>query len=78
VTPIPIATFLAGALLTILVPLAVLLALSVWYMLFLRRVPDPGLETATAEAGRADTGAAPPDRTATVGEGTSGGGQRAN
>ena len=77
-TPIPIATFLAGALLTILVPLAVLLALSVWYMLFLRRVPDPGLEAATAEAGHADTGAAPLDRTATAGEGTSGGGQRAS
>ncbi len=61
-TPIPFASFLAGSLLTILLPLAVFMALSVWYLLFLRRAPDPGLEPSTAEAG-ADTAAARPDAT---------------
>jgi hypothetical protein len=78
VTPIPIATFLAGSLLTILLPLAVLLALSLWYMLFLRHVPDPGLEPSTADARRAATAAAPPEGTETRGEAASGGGQRAS
>jgi len=37
---IPIATFLAGALLSLLLPVALLLALASWYYLFIRRVPD--------------------------------------
>ena len=35
------ASFLAGSLLTLLLPTFLLIALVVWYMLFLRRVPEP-------------------------------------
>jgi hypothetical protein len=37
---VPIAAFLAGALLTILLPLALLIALSVWYWGFSVRSPE--------------------------------------
>ena len=37
---VPIAAFLAGALLTILLPLALLIALTVWYWAFSVRVPE--------------------------------------
>ena len=37
---VPIAAFLAGALLSLLLPVLLLIALVVWYMVFLRRVPD--------------------------------------
>jgi len=37
---VPIAAFLAGALLTILLPLALLIALAVWYWMFSVRVPN--------------------------------------
>ncbi len=36
---IPIATFLTGALLTLLLPVALLIALTVWYWKFSERVP---------------------------------------
>jgi hypothetical protein len=39
---IPIADFLAGSLLSLLLPVLLLIALVVWYMMFLRRVPDTG------------------------------------
>ncbi|MGH2887817.1 MAG: hypothetical protein ACRDPA_34820 [Solirubrobacteraceae bacterium] len=49
---LPIADFLAGALLTILMPLALLIALTVWYWRFSARVPEtvqgPGPDTAAA------------------------------
>ena len=35
------ATFLAGALLSLLIPIVLLIALVIWYMMFLRRVPEP-------------------------------------
>ena len=39
--PIPFAdNFLAGSLLTILVPLGLLVAISIWYMVALKRVPE--------------------------------------
>jgi hypothetical protein len=41
VTLIP-ATFLAGSLLTLLLPVGILIALTVWYMMFVRRVPETG------------------------------------
>jgi hypothetical protein len=49
---VPIATFLAGALLTILLPLALLIGLVVWYWMFSVRVPDTadGSEPGTAPA----------------------------
>lgn len=37
---LPVAAFLAGALLSLLVPVGLLIALSLWYMLFVRRVPE--------------------------------------
>jgi hypothetical protein len=37
---VPIAAFLTGALLTILLPLALLIALGVWYWQVSARVPD--------------------------------------
>jgi hypothetical protein len=37
---VPIAAFLAGALMTLLMPVALLIALSVWYWVFSARVPD--------------------------------------
>ena len=48
----PIAAFLAGALLTILLPLGLLIALVVWYWLFSVRVPETvdGPETLTEPA----------------------------
>jgi hypothetical protein len=41
VTLIP-ATFLAGSLLTLLLPVGLLIALTVWYVMFVRRVPETG------------------------------------
>lgn len=49
---VPIASFLAGALLSLLIPAVLLTGLVVWHMLFIRRVPDtvepdlPGLSHA--------------------------------
>ncbi len=37
---IPIAAFLAGALLTLLLPICLLLAIVVWYSIAIRRVPS--------------------------------------
>jgi hypothetical protein len=50
VPPLPIAAFLTGSLLTIVLPLAVLLALATWYWIFISRLPDPveGAETHAA------------------------------
>jgi hypothetical protein len=38
---IPIAGFLAGSLLTLLLPIGLLISLTVWYVKFVRRVPGP-------------------------------------
>ncbi len=49
-----IADFLAGALLTLLLPVALLIALVVWYWMFAKRVPEtaeqggPGTTTVAA------------------------------
>lgn len=73
-TPLPIASFLAGSLLTILVPLGVLIAISVWYVRLVRRVPDPGLSSnADAVPEAAVALPDPPARSEGAGEG----GQRA-
>jgi hypothetical protein len=53
---IPYADFLAGALLTLLLPVALLIALVVWYWWFSMRVP----ETADGQATAKDPGAATP------------------
>ena len=37
---IPVATFLAGSLLSLLLPVCLLIALTVWYVWFVRRVPE--------------------------------------
>lgn len=55
---VPIAAFLAGALLSLLLPVALLIALSVWYMAFLRRVPEtPDPEPAPGQGPDAPAGA---------------------
>ncbi|HUA03813.1 MAG TPA: hypothetical protein VMB27_07925 [Solirubrobacteraceae bacterium] len=43
-TPLPIADFLAGSLLSLLLPIGVLIALVVWYVVVVRRrfAGDPG------------------------------------
>jgi len=38
---VPIAAFLAGALLSLLLPTLLLTALVVWYTVFIRRAPGP-------------------------------------
>lgn len=58
-TTIPIASFLAGSLLSILLPLAVLMALLVWYFLFLRRAPDSALGPSRTDASGPPTAATP-------------------
>ena len=51
---IPVAAFLAGALLSLLIPIALLIALVVWYWRFSQRVPETadsaGPDTTTAAA----------------------------
>jgi hypothetical protein len=37
---LPLADFLAGALLSLLLPVALLIALVAWYLKFIRRVPE--------------------------------------
>jgi hypothetical protein len=53
---VPIAAFLAGALLTILLPLALLISLVVWYWMFSVRVP----ETTAKRESRTEPAAANP------------------
>ena len=50
---IPIANFLAGSLLSLLLPVWLLIALAVWYVKFIRRVPE------TADGSEADAPAQP-------------------
>jgi hypothetical protein len=52
---LPIADFLAGALLTLLLPVALLIALVVWYWMFSARVPETadGADTSTTPAAAA-------------------------
>jgi len=45
-----IADFLAGSILTLILPVAMLIALVVWYLLFLKRVPEPTVEDGAAAA----------------------------
>jgi hypothetical protein len=53
---VPIAAFLAGALLTIFLPVGLLIALTVWYWMFSVRVPDT---PDRSEAGTAPAAANP-------------------
>jgi hypothetical protein len=39
-TTIPLASFLAGSLLTLVVPLGIFLAVTLWYVRFIKRVPE--------------------------------------
>jgi hypothetical protein len=59
---VPIAAFLVGALLTILLPLALLIALVVWYWMSYVRVPDAsgGSEPGTPPAAAAPAPSVPP------------------
>jgi hypothetical protein len=47
-------SFLAGSLLTILVPICLLIALAIWYTRTIRNVPDNPIETAPHAAGAGD------------------------
>jgi hypothetical protein len=60
VASLPIAAFLAGALLSLLLPAVMLVALTFWYMLFIRRVPDTVAED---KAGLPDPALLPDDAT---------------
>ena len=60
-TLMPIASFLAGSLLSLLLPVLLLVALVVWYLMFIRRVPDPaGGSEANAGPATPDPGPSPP------------------
>ncbi len=56
--PLIPATFLAGSLLTLLMPVCLLIALVVWYMLVLRRDPGPA-EPASRQPGKTAPDQAP-------------------
>jgi hypothetical protein len=65
---IPFADFLAGALLTLLMPVALLIALVVWYYVVAVRVPNttadgsgPGKEPAAANPGPSIPESPPPE-----------------
>ncbi len=51
---IPVASFLAGSLLTLLIPLGLFLALAWWYVWFVRRVPETSDKREPVEAATAD------------------------
>jgi K+ transporter len=61
--PLPEATFLEGALLSLLLPTLLLIALTVWYVMFVRRVPESteGGEPAQPETLTNPPESAPPD-----------------
>ncbi len=63
---IPIATFLAGSLLSILLPTLLLIALTVWYVRFLGRAGEPA---DTSDLGRSGAEASGRGGTAAPGEG---------
>ena len=64
---LPFADFLAGALLTLLLPVALLIALVAWYWMFSARVPEtpdvrePRQPAAASNPGPTVTEALPPD-----------------
>lgn len=53
----PTATFLAGSLLSLLLPVILLVALVVWYVVFIRRVPETAEQPVAA-----DTAVVPPEQ----------------
>jgi hypothetical protein len=64
--PTPLASFLAGSVLTALLPLGLLLAVSLWYWLDSKRIPGadsamrgPAIEEPEAATGTEAAGAAP-------------------
>jgi hypothetical protein len=81
-----IADFLAGSILTLILPVAMLIALVWWYLLFLRRVPEPTAEDGAAAADpgpdaapatAADLGSVAPASAANPRPGAPGGGRPA-
>jgi cytochrome bd-type quinol oxidase subunit 1 len=58
---IPVASFLAGSLLTLLLPLGMFLALTGWYLWFVKRVPETVDKREPVEAARADAAASKVD-----------------
>jgi hypothetical protein len=60
-TTIPIASFLAGSLLSLLLPIGLFLALIGWYVWFIRRVPETPDVHEPVEAATPDGAAAKVD-----------------
>ncbi len=56
---VPIAAFLAGALMTLLLPVALLIALAVWYWMFSVRVPNTADGSQPAGTAPLDTNPGP-------------------
>jgi hypothetical protein len=68
---VPIAAFLAGSLLSLLLPTLLLIALVVWYWMFIRRVPESTDRSdggSPGEPSPAQPPGAPPAATAPPGE----------
>jgi hypothetical protein len=60
-TSIPVASsFLAGSLLSLLLPVLIFLAILVWYLTFIKRVPDTVDGSDAEAAGGAPADASPP------------------
>jgi hypothetical protein len=57
---LPIAAFLAGALLSLLLPTVLLIALVVWHFGVIARVPEPPDTAEKAPSATGDAGPAPP------------------
>jgi hypothetical protein len=51
---IPVASFLAGSVLTLVLPLGMFLALAGWYVWFIKRVPETADKREPVEAATAD------------------------
>ncbi|MDQ6607043.1 MAG: hypothetical protein M3Z06_10925 [Actinomycetota bacterium] len=65
---IPFADFLAGSLLSLLLPIGLLIAIAIWYVLAVKRVPEgttkplpPPLPASDLPSGQAVPPADPPD-----------------
>jgi hypothetical protein len=59
---IPVASFLAGSLLTLLLPVGMFVALAGWYVWFVRRVPETADVHEPVDAAAPDGGASDVER----------------
>ncbi len=68
-TFIPIASFLAGALLSLLLPACLLIALAIWHLLVIRRVPGAAEGSGPARPENDPAPSAPPELERPSGQG---------